>query len=173
MLTADGFFEGLNADISWHKVDEEINRFIIDQLKTADTLLFGRKTFKMMEDFWPAKEAFQQDPETAELMTGYLKIVFSFKPGQSDWHNTVFVKGPVIQEITKLKGQPGKNIFVFGSSNLCQTLIENNLIDEYRFMINPIALGKGRSFFQNNVPLQLLKTTLFGNGNVLLCYRPD
>lgn len=172
MITADGYFEGRNEDISWHRVDEEVNEFIIEQLKTADTLLFGRKTFKVMEDFWPTENAFELDPETAGLMSEHLKIVFSKTKERSAWENTKLVHENAIEEVKQLKEKEGKNIFVFGSADLCKTLIKNNLIEEFRLMINPVTLGKGNSFFHNKMDLQLLKTKVFGNGNVLLCYRP-
>lgn len=171
MITVDGYFEGHKEDISWHKVDEEVNEFIIEQLKTTDTLLFGRKTFEVMESFWPTDHAFDLDPVTAELMGDYRKIVFSTTREKTSWDNTEWFQDNVKEKICRLKEQSGKNIFVFGSSKLCKTLIKNDLIDEYRMMMNPVTIGKGRPFFHTKIDLQLLKTKVFGNGNVLLCYR--
>lgn len=173
MITLDGYYEGTNEDISWHRVDEEVNEFIIDQLKTTDTLLFGRKTFEVMENFWPTENARQEDPEVADRMSQYLKYVFSATRNTSEWENTEWIKEPVVEKIRELKSQTGKNIFVFGSGNLCKTLIKHELIDEFRLMINPVTLGKGSLFFHRKMDLQLSKTKVFGNGNVLLCYRPD
>lgn len=172
MITADGYFEGQDADISWHKVDKEVNEFMIEQMKTTDTLLFGRKTFEVMEDYWPTKEAIAADPVIAEMMSSYLKIVFSTTRGKSEWKNARFFNGAVVEEAKELKGQEGKNIFIFGSADLCRALIKGNLIDEFRLMINPVTLGKGNPFFRSKMNLQLLKVKVFGNGNVLLCYQP-
>ena len=172
MITADGYFEGQDADISWHKVDKEVNEFIIEQMKTTDTLLFGRKTFEVMENYWPTEEAIAEDPITAELMSSYLKIVFSTVREKSEWENTKFFNRNLTGEIKKLKGQEGKSIFISGSADLCRTLIKDNLIDEFRLMINPVILGKGDPFFYSKINLQLLKVKVFGNGNVLLCYQP-
>lgn len=172
MITADGYFEGQDADISWHQVDKEVNEFIIEQMKTTDTLVFGRKTFEVMEDFWPTKEAFDADPVVSEMMSNYLKIVFSTTRGKGEWKNTRFFNESVIEQIKKFKDQEGKNIFIFGSADLCRVLIKGNLIDEFRLMINPVTLGKGNPFFCSKMNLQLLKVKVFGNGNVLLCYQP-
>lgn len=171
MVTADGYFEGANNDISWHRVDAEVNRFIIEQLRTTDTLLFGRKTFEVMENFWPTREAFEQDGEVAEMMGRYEKYVVSKTRDRSEWENTKWIKEDIVTTVKKLKAGEGKDIFIFGSGALSKTLIKNNLVDEFRLMINPLTLGKGRPFFQDKMDLRLLKAKIFGNGNVLLCYR--
>lgn len=173
MITLDGYFAGENDNISWHLVDEEVNEFIIDQLKTTDMLLFGRKTFKVMEDFWPTAKAFELETETAEMMTRYTKIVFSTTRENTKWENTKWFKGNVTEEVKQLKEKQGKDMFVLGSADLCKRLIKDHLIDEFRLMINPVTLGKGKPFFYNKMDLQLLKTKVFGNGNVLLCYRAE
>jgi dihydrofolate reductase len=108
MMTLDGYFEGLNKDISWHRVDEEVNNFIIEQIKTADKLLFGRKTFKVMEDYWPTEKAFALDPATAGMMSSYMKIVFSATRNNTTWENTAFIEGNIVEKIKKMKGHPGK-----------------------------------------------------------------
>lgn len=171
MVTADGFFEGESNDISWHHVDEEVNDFFIEQMKTADTILFGRKTFEVMENFWPTEKASEEDPVVAAIMSNYLKIVFSKTRSRSDWNNTKFAGDNAVEEIKKLKSQAGKDIIILGSSDLSKILVEHNLVDEFRLMINPTVLGSGRKFFYTKMNWQLLKTKVFGNGNVLLCYR--
>lgn len=171
MISADGLFEGQDNDISWHIVDEEVNEFIIEQMKTTDTILFGRKTFEVMENFWPTKEAFDIYPTVATYMSRYLKLVFSTTRNCSSWNNTKFVSGNAPEVIKKLKYNIGKDLFIFGSADLCKTLIEYNLVDEFRLMVNPIILGNGKPLFHTKMNWQLLKTKVFGNGNVLLCYR--
>ncbi|HEU5364109.1 MAG TPA: dihydrofolate reductase, partial [Hanamia sp.] len=74
LITLDGYFEGLEADLSWHHVDEEFNEFAIAQLKTADTLLFGRKTYQLMERYWPTEEGIKDDPVVADLMNSIDKV---------------------------------------------------------------------------------------------------
>ncbi|MEO6845182.1 MAG: dihydrofolate reductase family protein [Ginsengibacter sp.] len=172
MMTADGYFEGHNEDISWGRVDKEVNEFITEQMKTGDTLLFGRKTFEVMENFWPTDKAFEQDPVIAPMMSSFTKVVFSTTRKNSRWENTKWFKANVLEEVVKLKEQKGKNMFVFGSADLCKTVIKHNLIDEFRLMIHPLTLGKGKLFFYTKMDFELLKTKVFGNGNVLLFYRP-
>ncbi|MGN6531472.1 MAG: dihydrofolate reductase family protein, partial [Ginsengibacter sp.] len=174
-ITLDGYFEGVDADISWHNVDEEFNEFAIAQLKTADTLLFGRKTYELMERYWSTEEAIKDDPVIAGLMNRFDKIVFSKSLEKAQWNNTKLIQENLLQEVKKLKSKPGKDVFIFGSADLSSTLIKHDLIDEFRIMINPVILGNGIPMFKNivkQIHLQLLKTKVFGNGNVLLYYIP-
>ena len=171
MLSAEGFFTGAREDLSWHKVDKEVNEFMADQLQTADTLLFGKKTYQLMEDFWPTEEAFRQDPVIAQMMGDYLKIVFSSSLEKTSWNPTRLVQANAIEEVQKLKNTPGKDLIIFGSAALSNLLLQHQLIDELRLMINPVVLGQGKPFFTNlRLNLQLIKARVFGNGNVLLSY---
>ena len=176
MLTSlDGFYEGPNKDINWHHVDEEFNEFAIAQLGTVDMLLFGRVTYEGMASYWPTQIAVTNDPVVAGKMNSLPKIVFSKTMSSAQWQNTRLIKDHFVEEITKLKQQPGKDLIIFGSSDLAVTFIENGLIDEYRIMINPVALGHGKTLFQglkDKLELKLIKTKTFGSGNVLLYYAP-
>ena len=180
MVSLDGYFEGKDHDISWHNVDEEFVDFAIEQTSQVGTLLFGRRTYQLMEGFWPTEEALKSDPKTAELMNNTPKIVFSKtleKVEETDnWKNVTLVKDKVEEEIKKLKDQPGKDIAVFGSSNLCVSLIKMGLLDELRIMVNPVAIGEGTTLFEgmkDKLKLKLEKTRTFKNGNVLLTYSLD
>ena len=175
LVTLDGFFEGLNGEIDWHNVDEEFNAFAIDQLNSADGLLFGRVTYQLMASYWPTPAATTDDPIVANKMNTMSKIVFSKTLEKVEWNNTRLVKEHAAEEISKLKQQPGRDLFLFGSATLAATLIQNGLIDEYRIMVNPVILGSGRPLFkgiQEKLNLKLLKTKTFQNGNVLLYYQP-
>ena len=176
MVTLDGFFEGPNHDINWHYVDGEFNDFAIDQLNSTDTLIFGRVTYQMMASYWPTPDGIKDDPTVADFMNRTPKIVVSRTLHKADWNNTRLIKDHVVDEIAKLKQQPGKDIAVFGSANLLSTLMQANLVDEHRVIVNPVILGKGTPLFknsQNKLDLKLVKTRIFGNGNVLLCYQLD
>ena len=176
MVTADGYFEGPDHDISWHNVDEEFVEFAVQQLNEADTLVMGRKTYELMYAFWPSQEAKKDDPETAKRMNGYRKIVFSRTLNKSNWTGTEVFEDSPRKVITALKTQPGKDIAVLASSNLCLSLLEDNLIDEIRLMINPIVLGGGTPLFagiKEPVRLSLSTTRQFKSGNELLIYNPD
>lgn len=175
MVTLDGFFEGPSQDLSWHRVDEEFNEFAIDQLNEADTLLFGRVTYQGMASYWPTAVAKRDDPIIAGRMNRLPKIVFSKTLEKAEWNNSRLVKENVVEEVLKLKQQPGKDIAIFGSSELAVTLAEQGLIDEYRIIVNPVFLGHGTPLLKgirNKIDLKLLKTKTFESGNVLLYYAP-
>ena len=104
------------------------------------------------------------------------KIVFSRTLEKAEWNNTRLIKDHVAEEILKLKQQPGRDLALFGSANLMSTLMQLDLIDEHRIMVNPVILGSGNPLFKrtkDKLNLKLIKTRTFGNGNVLLCYQPD
>jgi dihydrofolate reductase len=176
MVTLDGFFEGSGREIDWHVVDEEFNGFANAQLDSVDVLLFGRVTYELMAAYWPTPAAAADDPITAANMNRLPKIVFSRTLASVAWQNTRLVKTNIAEEIAKLKNEPGKDLIVFGSSDLAVSLMEHGLIDEFRIMVNPVILGGGKSLFKGIMKrrnLKLLKTKVFGSGNVLLYYRPD
>jgi dihydrofolate reductase len=176
MLTSlDGYFEGPDRDINWHTVDEEFNEFAIQQTGEFGALLFGRITYELMAGYWPTEAAKRDDPVIAGLMNSLPKIVFSKTLDNVEWDNTKLVKDDFVEEILKLKQQPGKDIAIFGSSDLAVACIEHGLIDEFRIMVNPVVLGDGKPLFkgiQNKLGLKLLKTKNFKSGNVLLYYEP-
>ncbi len=175
LTTLDGFFEGPNREIDWHNVDEEFNEFAINQLNEMDTLLFGRVTYQLMASYWPTEAAIRDDPVVADKMNNLPKIVFSRTLSSVEWQNTRLVKENVAEEILKLKQQPGKDMAIFGSSDLAVTLMKHGLIDEYRIMVNPVVLGSGKPLFKglnDRLQLNLVKTRTFRSGNVLLYYKP-
>lgn len=176
MITLDGFFEGPNRDINWHHTDSEFNEFAIDQLNTVGGLIFGRVTYQLMESYWPTATAITNDPLVAEKMNSVPKIVFSRTLDRAEWNNTRLVKGEAVDEIPKLKEQPGGDLFIFGSADLASSLTPLGLIDEYRLIVNPVVLGSGAPVFKNQhqqLDLNLIKARPFRNGNVLLYYRPE
>lgn len=176
MITLDGFFEGPNQDISWHNVDEEFNQFAIEQTSSLGTILFGRKTYEVMASYWPTESAIKDDPAVAGLMNSVPKIVFSRTLQKAEWNNSRLIKDNIAEEILKLKKQPGKEMAVFGSADLLSTLIELDLIDEHRIMVNPVVLGSGTPLFKdvkNRLNLKLIQSRTFASGNVLLYYQSD
>jgi dihydrofolate reductase len=175
MTSLDGFYEGAGHSIDWHNVDEEFNEFAIAQLDSVDMLLFGRVTYEMMAAYWPTEMAVKDDPVVAAAMNSKAKLVFSRTLSSVTWQNTRLVKDNIAKEVARVKAQPGKDLIILGSSDLSVTLIEAGLIDEFRVMLNPVALGDGKSLFkglQNLLKLELIKTRTFKSGNVLLYYRP-
>jgi dihydrofolate reductase len=176
LISLDGYFEGPARDISWHNLDEDFNKFAIDQLNSVDTLLFGKVTYEMMASYWSTPAAVSDDPVVAGKMNSLPKIVFSNTLSKVDWQNTTLIKNNFVEKISKLKQQEGKDLVIFGSSDLAVTFMDHNLIDEFRIMINPLALGGGKPLFQglkDKYKFKLLGTKTFNSGNVLLYYQPD
>ena len=172
MESLDGYFEGLNHDLSWHNVDAEFNAFAAEQLRNAGVLVFGHRTHDMMYDFWPSDIAKTTDPVVAGMMNNMTKAVFSKTLQTAEWNNTEIFRD-IDQGVQDLKHSTTKDVLVLGSSNLCVSLLEHGLLDELRIMVNPVAIGAGTPLFQGLVqPLKLdLKATRqFQNGNILLTY---
>src|SRR6185437_6374246 len=142
MTSLDGYFERPEHDLSWHHVDEEFNDFAQAQMKEADTILFGRRTYQLMESFWPSKEGLEGDPEVAHLMNETPKIVVSRSLKEVKetklWKHIRLINENVKDEITRLKKEKGGDIILLASSNLCVSLLEWGMLDEIRVMINPV-----------------------------------
>lgn len=175
LISLDGNFEGPGHDISWHNVDAEFNDYAIDLLRKIDTILFGRVTYDMMAAYWPTSLALRDDPVVAGLMNSMHKVVFSSTLQQATWENTRLVKTNAIEEIRRLKKHPGKDMAIFGSSDLAASLLPTAQIDEFHIIINPLVLGRGKPLFcgvKERIQLELIKTRTFRNGNVLLVYKP-
>jgi dihydrofolate reductase len=174
MTTVNGYYERAPWDIEWHNTDAEFNDFAIQQLGTVDTLLFGRKTYEGMARYWPTREALESDPIVAGRMNSLPKIVFSRSLATAAWENTTIARGEASEQLAAIKRQPGGDMLLMGSSDLAASLSARALIDEYRIMINPIALADGRPVLTGlaaDVKLALADTRVFSSGNVLLTYR--
>lgn len=175
LVTLDGLFTGEGGDISWHMVDEEFQELADAAANSGSTLLFGRVTYQLMAGFWPNPEAIKSDPVVAEGMNASEKIVFSRTLNAVHWNNTRLVKGGMLGEVRRLKQGDGYNLAVLGSGTIVAQLAAANLIDEYQILINPVVLGRGRTMFEGigrKLRLKLIRTRVFGNSNVLLCYEP-
>jgi dihydrofolate reductase len=179
MVSLDGYFEAPGHDLSWHHVDEEFNDFAQAQMKEADTILFGRRTYQLMESYWPTKSALEDDPEVAQLINNTLKIVVSKsleKVSETKiWKHVRLITNKAEDQIRNLKKEKGGDIILLASSNLCVSLLEWNLLDEIRLMVNPVVIGKGTPLFEglkDKLNLKLTKSRNFANGNVLLTYIP-
>jgi dihydrofolate reductase len=175
LVSLDGFFTGEGGDISWHMVDEEFQELANEAANSGNTLLFGRVTYQLMADFWPTPEAIDTDPVVARGMNASEKIVFSRTLNTVDWHNTRLVKDDMLGAVRRLKQGNGQSLAVLGSGTIVAQLAAEDLIDEYQILVNPVALGRGRTLFQDvrqRLHLKLTHSRVFGNGNVLLCYEP-
>lgn len=172
-MTLDGF-----CDHTAVIADEELHRNANELFKQADTVIFGRVTYQLMENGWPP---IMKNPsgnkavdEFAILIDSISKIVFSNTLKQVDWNNTRLAKGDLTHEVIRLKQQTGKNILV-GSPSLIDALMIAGLIDEYQLSVQPIVLGIGLPLFKNmteRINLKLIKTKTLASGVVVLYYQP-
>ena len=171
MVTLDGYFEGPKPwEIDWHEYvwGEELERFSLDQAQEVGALLFGRKTYEGMAGYWSTATG-----EIAEFMNSIAKVVFSNTLETTGWSNTRLVKGSAEEEVARLKQEPGKDLFIFGSANLTGSLTKHGLIDEYRIGLNPLVLGGGTPMFKpsdERMRLKLLEARPMQSGVVLLRY---
>lgn len=177
-VTLDGYFVDANGGMSWAKTDNndaEWNAFVAENASGGGVLVFGRITYELMASFWPTPFAIKTMPDVAEGMNRAQKVVFSRTLDKASWSNTKLVKGAPAAEIRRMKQEPGEGMAILGSGSIVSQLAPEGLIDEYQIVVNPLVLGKGRTMFEgikDRLPLNLTKSRTFGNGNVLLCYKP-
>jgi dihydrofolate reductase len=165
-----------NRQIDWHLVDDELHSHFNEQLSAMGAFLDGRVTYELMAGFWPTADT---DPTSSEHMIEFAriwrdmpKIVYSRTLERADW-NTTIVRDVVVEDIMALKKEPGGDL-VLGGANLATTFIRNDLVDEYRIYVHPVAIGQGTPLFQQSavkIDLRLTETRTFSNGVVLLRYQ--
>ncbi len=174
LVTLDGFFEGPKSwEIDWHEYvwGEELEQLSIEQSKRIGTLLFGRATYQGMASYWSSETG-----AIADFMNNVSKIVFSRTLEEAEWNNTRLVRDNAAAEVTKLKQQTGKDLFIFGSANLSYTLMQHGLIDEYRLAVTPVILGSGNPLFKaspNRMKMHLMEARPLKSGCVILRYQPE
>jgi dihydrofolate reductase len=171
-MTLDGFCDHTAAI-----ADDELHEHYNELLRNADTMLWGRIVYQLMESYWPAlvKNPSGDKPmdDFAVLIDNISKIVYSRTLKNVDWKNTTLKKEIIKEEILELKKQPGKNILA-GSPSLIVTLTQLDVIDEYQLCVHPIILGKGLQLFKNindRIDLKLIKTKTFHAGPIVLYYE--
>jgi dihydrofolate reductase len=175
IITLDGYFEGnKNWELPFHELvwGEELEKLSLEQLHSADYLVFGRVTYEGMAAHWTKAEG--ELAEIAELMNKIPKLVFSKTLKSVEWNNSTLIKENASAEISKLKAQGNGDMYVFGSANLSETFINDNLFDEYRIGIAPVILGSGRPLFRQGISsqnLSLVSTQQLLTGGVVLKYK--
>lgn len=177
-ISLDGYAAGPNGELDWITYDEELEKYAEGIVATVGSPLYGRVTYQMMESYWPTV---LDDPspskhalEHAQWIQEVPKVVFSKTLETVEWQNTTLIKDNLAEEITKLKQQPGKDLVIFGSPGLAQTLIQLDLIDEYRLTLNPVILGQGMPIFKDaevRSDLTLVNTKTLASGVVALHYK--
>ncbi|MGH2558548.1 MAG: dihydrofolate reductase family protein [Thermomicrobiales bacterium] len=170
-ISLDGVVE---APDQWHfpYFNDEMGEAVGSQMAAADTMLLGRVTYQEFASYWPHQAS---DVPPADYMNNTPKVVVSTTLDTVDWQNSTLIKGNVVEEITKLKQQPGKNIGITGSATLVRSLLRDGLLDELNLLVHPIVVGSGKRLFPDGTDqqgLQLVDAKTFGTGVLNLTYQP-
>jgi dihydrofolate reductase len=173
-ISIDGYFTDADGGIDWAhagREDPEFLAWVGGNASGGGDLLFGRKTYQMMEAFWPTPLAAKQMPEVAKGMNAARKHVASRTFGAKlGWKNAELLQGDLIAAVRALKDGDGPDITVLGSGSVAAQLGEAGLVDGYQFVIIPVALGAGRTVFTKGRALRLDEQRAFRGGNVVVTY---
>jgi dihydrofolate reductase len=167
-VTLDGIME---APENWLFPfwNEETSKYAHDQLFSSDALLLGRETYQAFAASWPSRTG-----DFADRINNLPKYVTSRTLEEASWNNATILQRDVVEEVSRLKQQPGQDILMYGSANLMHTLMQHDLIDEYRLWLTPVLVGRGKRLFdeEGGKSLKLLDTRTFSSGEVILTYGP-
>ena len=150
--------------------DPALKQLKLDWLRDTGTHAMGRVTYEQMAEHWP-----YSNEEYAAPMNELPKVVFSKTLQEADWNNSRVARGAIADEISALRLESGGDIIAWGGASFVQALSRAGLVDEYRLVINPVALGGGLSLFKDlsaPIRLKLVEATTYANGAVLHIYRP-
>jgi dihydrofolate reductase len=174
----DGFVAGQKGEMDWIKLNEEMFDFIATMTTQADTALYGRVTYEMMQSYWPKAgqqpNATKHDIEHSAWYNKVSKVVLSKTISETGLDNTIVISNHLSEHINQLKGQDGKNILIFGSPRASQSLLNEGLIDEFWLFVNPILLGQGMPLFKDitgTTKLKFVESKTFGCGVIALHYE--
>jgi dihydrofolate reductase len=173
-VTVDGIFDAETMG-KWAVpyYSEERDELIRGIVLASDALLLGRTTYDIQVWYWPS----QKDDKygIANHKNSMAKYVVTSKPLQAQWNNSTVIDKNVVEEVAKLKQQPGQDILIEGSATLVQSLAEAGLIDEYKLLIHPSIMGSGKRLFKEGMgltKLKLVESKPISRGVVLLSYEP-
>ena len=179
-ISLDGFVAGPNGEMNWIKVEEEIFDHVGERISETDTALYGRVTYEMMQNYWPAAGdepgASKHDIEHSKWYNKAHKIVLSKSMKDEGLTNTTIVSDNLADTINEIKQQGDGEILLFGSPTATHSLIQLGLIDGYWLFVNPIILGQGIPLFtdiKDKIKLKLLTTRQFTSGVTELNYIVD
>lgn len=177
-ISLDGFVAGPNGEMDWINVNSEMFEHVENRIGKGDTALYGRKTFEMMEGYWPTAadqpNATNHDRVHSKWYSQIKKVVLSKTLSEADFRNTQVIKDNLVEQIQELKQGNGNEILLFGSPTATHALIQHNLIDGYWLFVNPVVLGEGIPLFkdvQEKTKLNLVATTQFACGVTELSYE--
>jgi len=179
-VSLDGFVAGLKGEMDWIKLDDEVFDLVGGFTKEADTALYGRVTWEMMDGYWPTAadkpNASKHDIEHSQWYNRVDKLVLTKTMRGKKADKVKFISDNIFSEINSFKQAPGKNVMIFGSPTAAHSLMEHNLIDEYWLFVNPILLGQGIPLFANiktRIDLKPLETKVFHCGVTALHYAVE
>lgn len=145
---------------------------VADAMTQAGALMIGRKTYDIFAAYWPTEG--KDIPGFGDFMNKIPKFIASKTLKKTTWENSVLLEGDLVTAVQKVKQETGKDIYMFGSGDLCQTLMQHKLIDEYLLMIHPLTLGKGKRLFRPEGPrqeLEVIKSSITREGVAVMNYR--
>lgn len=176
-ISLDGFAADTNREMDWIHVDDEIFDYAGNQTDNADTAVYGRITYELMDSYWPTAAdrpgATKHDIQHSNWYNNVEKVVLSRTMKNAEQTKTRFIGENVSEKIKQLKQKTGKNIIMFGSPGTVRYLIKENLVDEFWLFINPIILGEGIPYLQDiesRIDLQLVSSHCFSSGVVCIQY---
>ena len=178
-MTVDGYIAGLNGEMDWvtFNWDDALKQYVTEMTDPVDCIVLGRKLAEGFIPYWATVAANPDDPQftAGKKFTDTHKVVFTRTLDTPEWANTVLAKGDLVDEITKLKNQDGKDIIAYGGATFVSALIKQGLIDEFHLFMNPTAIGNGMTIFKEldrKQALTLVKSRSFDCGIVVLNYEP-
>lgn len=185
MVSLDGKTARSDGNLDWFSTDRDFEDEMLSLLGSVDGMLFGRKSYQLLADYWPnadqpgapdAPGGFttkERAREFTRLMNTNLKLVVSTTLKQLPWGPARLISSDVAGEVRRMKAAPGRDLVLFAGAGLARTFVELDLLDEWRLMVHPVALGAGLDLFAPPLPertLRLLEARAFSSGVVLLRY---
>lgn len=182
-ITVDGFVAGPNGNLDWMNSDmamedHKLLQYMNSLVDSSDTILMGRKMTDGFVTYWTdvTKNPKSRDYAFAKKMVDTPKVVFTRTLDESRWPNIILAKGDIVEEVNELKTRPGKDLLVYGGAGFVSSLINNDLIDEYHLLVNPVAIGGGMTIFSDlgrYVKLKQIDATPYQCGITVHDYLPE
>jgi dihydrofolate reductase len=170
VISVDGYFDGPNQELDWFVIDDEYLAYVDEMLRSIDGILLGRTTYEHFAAHWP-----NSTQAEAGAMNALPKFVASTTLTDATWSNTTIIADDVPNAVARMKKEPGKDLVIIGSSVLATTLAAHGLIDEYRFFVVPVLLGRGTRVLDGlpeRLALTLRETRASGSGVIAQYYTP-
>lgn len=172
-MTVDGFVAGPNGELDWMSfaMDEPTVARINELIDTSDTIVMGRKMADGFVKYWEGVPPDSPEYPFARKMIDTPKIVFSRTVDHVPGQNLRVENRPPAEVLAELKAQEGKDLLVYGGAGFASSLIEQNLVDELHFFVNPVAIGEGMRVFHGRTPLERIGSTAYEGGKVVNSYK--